>query len=151
MVQRFLYPCPSGNSHLEFICSLFMFSRFLFLMNIVQVRVKGEIKPVQPSFYDDIIRLPDILEKVESSLKMFKVCCSRLVLCKKELCAPSRRFSRTSVRGSSTRTCGSSTKPRLANGSLSADPVVSTLMRSCSITPCLSDRSTRSHVSIAHG
>ena len=29
-----------------------------------EVRVKGEIKPVQPSFYDDIIRLPDIIEKV---------------------------------------------------------------------------------------
>ena len=150
MVQRFLYPGPSGNSDLEFICTWFLFSRFLFLINVVQVRVKGEIKPVQPSFYDDIIRLPDILEKVESPSKMFKVCCSRLVLCKKELCAPSRRFSPTSARGSSTRTCGSSTKPKLANGSLSADPVVSTLMRSCSTTPCSNDRSTRSHVSIAH-
>ena len=33
-------------------------------ISVHEVRVKGEIKPVQPSFYDDIIRLPDIIEKV---------------------------------------------------------------------------------------
>ena len=38
-----------------------------FSMWDAKVRVKGEIKPVQPSFYDDIIRLPDIIEKVLSS------------------------------------------------------------------------------------
>ena len=31
---------------------------------IIQVRVKGQIKPVKSSFYDDIIRLPDIINKV---------------------------------------------------------------------------------------
>ena len=29
-----------------------------------EVRVKGEIKPVRPSFFDDLIRLPDIVDKV---------------------------------------------------------------------------------------
>ena len=29
------------------------------------VRVKDEIRPIQPSFYDDIIRLPEIIENVE--------------------------------------------------------------------------------------
>ena len=29
------------------------------------VRVKNEIRPIQPSFYDDIIRLPEIIEKVD--------------------------------------------------------------------------------------
>ena len=29
-----------------------------------EVRVKGEIKPIQPSFFDDIIQLPEVIEKV---------------------------------------------------------------------------------------
>ena len=29
-----------------------------------EVRVKGEIKPVRPSFFDDLIRLPEIVDKV---------------------------------------------------------------------------------------
>ena len=33
---------------------------------VIEARVKGEIRPVRPSFYDDIVRIPQIIEKVHS-------------------------------------------------------------------------------------
>ena len=113
-----------------------------------QVRVKGEIKPVQPSFYDDIIRLPDIIEKVPSSSKLLNTLPSRWVWFKKELCVLWRRFSPILALGSFTRTCGSSTKQRLVSGSLSEDPAVLTLMKSSSTIPCWNGRSARFHIHV---
>ena len=60
MVQRLLHTGSRGALPEVDIYSLQSFC-------YAQVRVKGEIKPVQPSFYDDIIRLPDIIEKVQTS------------------------------------------------------------------------------------
>ena len=31
---------------------------------VIEARVKGEIRPVRPSFYDDVVRIPQIIEKV---------------------------------------------------------------------------------------
>ena len=107
--------------------------------------MKGEIKPVQPSFYDDIIRLPDIIEKVLEA-KRPNMLPSRWVSCRRGRCVLWRKFSPILDLGSFTRTCGSSTKLRHVSGSLREAQVVLTLMKSCSTIPCWNARSERLHI-----
>ena len=139
MVQRLMYSSSRGALLCFDTCAMVVIHLLVCFKRVTQVRVKGEIKPVQPSFYDDIIRLPDIIEKVKTS-KVSNMPNQRWVLYKRELCVLWRRFSPILALGSSIRTCGSSTKLKLVSGFLSEAPAVLTLMRSCSTILCWKDR-----------
>ena len=108
-MQRLLHPSSRGALP-DIHSSLYFLFVGPFLCGLqhkdtAQVRVKGEIKPVQPSFYDDIIRLPDIIEKVLQA-KRPNMLPSRWVSCRRGRCVLWRKFSPILDLGSFTRTCG---------------------------------------------